>query len=206
MIKALILLIIQIVAIQAFAQISSRDSIYFQGKYYKPGEYEKAKAEYDRYNFEGRFMPGIGYGYYHPAKSDSIGDFHGISVKYLFYRDVSQNENSGPSHLTFYGKFCLFNSSQDNVSQVFIYSLGIDLSFEKNPHRNFCIPYFGLEVGGLSQKSYGTTIQFTPTIGLHLLSKKNFTMDLCGGYIYPVRNFEDLAGWYGDLNVNFVLW
>jgi hypothetical protein len=204
--KIFLLIFVLSLVFQAHAQVSAKDSIYFKGEYYKPEEYKKVKTEYDKYNFDERFMPGIGYGFFQPAKSDSIGAFHGITVKYLFYRDVSQNDDSGPSHLTFYAKLCLLNSTKNNISQVFLYAAGIDLSFEKNPHRYFCIPYFGLELGGLSQKSYGTTIQFTPTVGLHLFSKKNFTMDLCGAYVYPVRNFEVLAGFYGDLNINFVLW
>jgi hypothetical protein len=204
--KIVFILLTQIIVYQAYAQIDSRDSIYFQGRYYKPDEYRNAKNEYDKYNFDKRFMPGIGYSYFKPAKSDSIGNFDGITVKYLFYRDVSQNQDPGPSHLTFYAKLSLLKSSEANFSQIFLYSMGLDLSFEKDPHRYYFIPFFGLEVGGLSQKSYGTTIQFTPTVGLHLISKKNFTLDFSGGYVYPVKNFEHLAGWYGDLCVNFVLW
>jgi len=204
--KIVLLALIQTFVFQIIAQVNSSDSIYFQGKYYKPEEYKSVKNEYDKYNFDKRFMPGIGYGFFQPSKSDSIGSFHGIAVKYLFYRDVSQNQDPGPSHFTFYSKLSLFNSTQDNISQIFLYSIGIDLSFEKNPHRYYFIPFFGLEMGGLSQKSYGTTIQFTPTFGLHMISRKNFTIDFCGGYVYPVRNFEHLAGLYGDLCVNFVLW
>jgi len=200
------LLLIQLIAISLFSQVKSQDSIYFRGKYYKPDEYKIVKSEYNKYNFDERFMPGVGYGFYQPAKADSIGSFHGVSVKYLFLRDVSQNENSGPSHIDFYAKFNLLNSLEDNISQVFLYSLGVDLSFEKNPQRYAFIPYFGLEIGGLSQKSYGTTIQFTPTAGVHLLSKRNISVDLSAGYIYPVKNFEALAGWYGDICLNFVLW
>jgi hypothetical protein len=201
-----IILICQLIVINSLAQIEKKDSVYFRGDYYSTADYEKVKADYDKYNFDERFMPGIGYGYYLPAKSDSIGAFHGISVKYLIFRKVSQNTNPGPSHLDFYAKFNLLNSMEDNISQVFIYSLGLDLSFEKNPKRFFLIPYFGLELGGLSQKSYGTTIQFTPTVGFHIYSKKNISIDLTTGYVYPVRNFETLAGWYSDICLNFVLW
>jgi hypothetical protein len=204
--KIVFIMLIQMFVVQIFGQISSGDSVYFRGKYYQSAEYEKVKADYDKYNFDKRFMPGIGYGFFLPAKSDSIGAFHGVSVKYLFYRNVSQNKDPGPSHVDFYAKLNLLNSMKDNISQVFLYSLGVDLSFEKNPQRFFFIPYFGLEIGGLSQKSYGSTIQFTPTVGLHLFSKKNISVDLTAGYVYPVKNFETFAGWYGDFCLNFVLW
>ena len=199
-------IVFQLIMFSLFSQVKAQDSIYFNGKYYNPDEYKDVKKEYDRYNFDERFMPGIGYGFYQPSKSDSIGSFYGVVVKYLFYREVSQNERSGPSHIDFYSKLGLLNSTEGDISQVFLYSLGIDLSFEKDPHRYFFIPYFGLEMGGLSQKSYGTSIQFTPTAGVHLISKKNLTVDLSGGYVYPIKNFEHLAGWYSDICLNFVLW
>jgi hypothetical protein len=204
--KILYLILIQSIILNLTAQITKKDSVYFKGQYYSAEEYKSVKENYDRYNFDERFMPGLGYGYYLPTKADSIGSFRGVTVKYLFYRDVSQNINPGPSHVTVYAKLCLLSSSVKTIEKVFLYSAGIDLSFEKNPKRFFFVPYFGFEVGGLSQKSYGTTIQFTPTAGLHLISKKNFVVDLCGGYVYPIRNFEYLAGWYGDLSLNFVLW
>jgi hypothetical protein len=187
------------------AQVYQGDSVYYQGRYYKIEEYKKIKAEYDRYNFDKRFLPGMGYGYYQPAKADSVGSYSGITVKYLFFRDVSQNDTPGPSHVSVYSKLCLFKNNKQ-VGQVFIYSAGLDMSFERNPQRFFFIPYFGLEVGGLSQKLYGSTIQFTPTLGLHIISKKNLTLDFCGGYIYPIKIFEHQAGWYADLNLNFVFW
>lgn len=205
--RLIVRMLMVLVFLVKFIDVNAQnDSVYFQGKYYKPDEYKKVKVEYEKYNFDERFMPGIGYGFYQPAKSDSIGSFHGVVVKYLIYREVSQNESSGPSHVDFYAKLSLLNSLEENIEQVFLYSLGLDLSFEKNPQRFFFIPYFGLEVGGLSQKTYGTTIQFTPTIGVHLLSKKNISLDMCAGYVYPIKNFEALAGWYGDISFNFVLW
>jgi len=199
---SILILISQITLFHIAAQSRYTDSTYLKGRYYSAEDLVKAK----KYIFDDRFMPGIGYSYFQPSKSDSIGVFHGVAVKYLLYRNVTMNENSGPSHWTIYTKFNLLSSTKENISQIFLYSLGVDLSFEKDPHRYYFIPYFGLEIGGLSQKSYGTTIQFTPSAGVHLISKKNFTLDATGGYIYPIRNFETLAGWYGDLCFNFVLW
>lgn len=203
--KLLLLLFVQLIAIQISGQVK-RDSIYYKGKYYNKADYERAKSDYEKFNFDERFMPGAGYGFYVPAKSDSIGIFSGVVVKYLLFRDVSQNDDPGPSHVDFYAKLGLFNSNEDAINQVFLYSAGLDLSFEKDPHRYFFIPYFGLEIGGLSQKSYGTTIQFTPTFGVHLFSKPNISIDLNAGYVYPIKNFEHLSGWYGDICLNFVLW
>ena len=84
--------------------------------------------------------------------------------------------------------------------------MGLDLSLEKNPKRNFLIPYFGLEAGGLTHKSLGTTIQFSPLAGLHVLSTKNLFINLHAGQVYTARNIDMLQGWFAQATVNFSLW
>ncbi len=168
---------------------------------FRLGEEENKKT-----NFETYFMPGVGYTYYQPIAQDSLGSFAGFTIEYLIYGQNKQNERSGPSHVRFYSKLNILKSSKENISSMFMYALGLDLSIEKNPKRNFLVPYFGLEFGGLSQKSVGSTVQFTPLLGIHLLSQKNFFLNVRGGYVYPVSNFETLQGWFGQVGLNFSLW
>lgn len=192
----------------ALAQNSNArgDSLLYQGRWYAPTAYEQAKKAYEKSNFETWFMPGLGYTYYFPKGNKNIGAFSGLTVEYLIYADVDQNDNPGPSHVRFYSKLNILKSDKTDVDGIFMYTLGLDLSLEKNPNRNWLIPYFGLEMGGLSQKTYGSCLQFTPTFGVHALSRKNLFINLHGGYVYPLRNFEVLQGWYGQLGVNFALW
>lgn len=160
----------------------------------------------DNKNFERFFMPGLGYTYYQPKGVDSIGRFSGVSIEYLIYAGVTQNDKSGPSHVRFYTKLNILNSDKEDVSSMFMYTLGLDLSLEKNPKREFLIPYFGLEFGGLSQKQLGGSIQFTPTLGVHILAKKNLFIGLRTGYVCSLSDFETLQGWFGQAGVNFALW
>ena len=184
------------------------DSIYSQevDKYFSPSDYKIFKENYDKINYETTFMPGIGYTFFQPKASDSIGLFTGIAVEYLIFAKVSQNDKRGPSHIRFYTKLNILNSNKKDINSMFSYALGLDLSIEKNPKRSFLIPYFGLEFGGLSQKKFGTCIQFIPTLGIHILSKKNIFINLHTGYVYPVSNFEMLQGWFGQAGINFALW
>jgi hypothetical protein len=182
------------------------DSILFQGTYYSVEEYEIAKATYDKMNYSTTFMPGVGYALYQPNLNDTLGLFSGIVVEYLLYAKVGQNDNPGPSHVRLYSKLNILQSDKKKISPVFLYALGLDLSLEKNPKRTFLIPYFGLEVGGLSQKQYGSSLIFYPTVGLHLLSRRNVFINLHGGYIYPISNFETLRGWSVLAGLNFALW
>jgi hypothetical protein len=156
--------------------------------------------------FETWFMPGLGYSIYQPKQRDSTGQFSGLTVDYLIYANVDQNDDPGPSHVRVYSKLNIMNSDRKSINSMFMYTIGLDLSLEKNPKRQFLIPYFGVEMGGISQKQFGSGIQFTPTFGLHLLSKKNMFINVHGGYVYPIRNFEMLQGWYGQAGLNFALW
>ncbi len=167
---------------------------------------KKPAPGYSNSNFESAFVPGVGYTYYQTTAPDSTGVFNGISVEYLIYAKVFQNDKPGPSHVRFYSKLIMLKSDKSDVTDMFSYSLGISMSVEKNPKRTVMVPYFGLEFGGLSQKSWGTTAQFTPTLGCHLVSRRNLFINVQGGYVYPVSNFDILQGWNVSAGVNFALW
>lgn len=192
---------------QYFSQVyNPSDSLYFKGNYYNQVEYDKAIAHDAKFNFETYFMPGLAYTVFQPKASDSLGLFSGLAVEYLIYSKVEQNDESGPSHVRWYSKLNILNSDKKEINSMFMYTIGLDLSLEKNPKRNYLVPYFGLEFGGMTQKQLGSTVQFTPTLGVHLLSKKNIFLNIHGGYIYPLRNFEMQQGWFAQAGLNFALW
>lgn len=157
-------------------------------------------------NWKTWFMPGLGYCVYQPKLSDSLGVFSGLTIEYLIYGQVHKNDKPGPSHVRFYGKLNILPSSKEDVNSMFLYTLGLDLSLEKNPKRDYLVPYFGLEFGGISQKQLGTTAQFTPTLGVHIVSKRNLFINIQAGYLYPFNDFEERQGWMLQAGANFALW
>jgi hypothetical protein len=167
---------------------------------------QKPMDKDEKLNFETYFMPGGGYSYFMPKGVDSVGNWSGVTIDYLFYAKVEQDDDPGPSHVRWYGKLSIMNSDKEGMKDMFLYSAGVDLSLEKNPTRNFLVPYFGLEFGGVSQKQLGSTVQFTPTVGLHILSHQNLFINVYGGYNYPIKNFDLLQGWYAQAGLNFALW
>ena len=185
-----------------------KDSIYYKGKYYLTTDpsYKEEHLKWEKVNFETAFMPGLSYSHFVPKKTDSTGNFSGFAVEYLLFAKIYQNPKSGPSHVRWYARFNMLRSDKKGISDMFNYALGLSLSIEKNPNRVLFIPYFGLEFGGLSQSKWGTTAAFTPTLGLHLVSKKNLFVNFQGGYVYPITNFDMLQGWNFQCGVNFALW
>jgi len=207
--KTLLLILLTTVIVAGInAQEIKKDSIFFKNRYYysTDPDYEKIRTDFMKLNFESWFMPGLGYTYYRPKASDSTGVFNGIAVNYLIYAKMYQNNKPGPSHVRFYTKLSIVKSDKSEINDLFCYSLGLSFSFEKNPKRAYLVPFFGLEFGGLSQSQWGTTGQFTPTMGLHIISKRNLFINLQGGYVYPITNFDILQGLFLEAGVNFALW
>lgn len=194
--KNILFIVFTFLAVQGMAH---KDSIWVDGRFVNANQVSNSE-------FESWFMPGGGYHYYMPSATDSLGTFSGIAVEFVIYTKVDQNDNPGPSHIRWYTKFNLNNSSRENISDLFFYSMGISLSLEKNPKRSYLIPYFGLETGGISHKLFGTTLNFTPLAGIHLVASRKLFVNIHGGYQYPVRNFEYLQGWFGYAGINFALW
>ena len=170
------------------------------------------KAQYNSTNnytgeeWETYFMPGAGYHSYFPDLSDSLGYFQGISIEYLIAAWIHKNDNHGPSHGRVYTKVNFMKSSKENINDIFYLALGLDLSIERNPKRDFLIPYFGLELGGMIQKQFGSLLAITPTFGVHIYSSQNMFVNLTGGYVYPTKSLEELRGYTIQFSVDFSLW
>jgi len=164
------------------------------------------KKKIDNAEFERAFMPGGGYNVYIPKGKDSLGILSGAVIEFLFYAKVAQNDDSGPSHVRLYGKLNVLNSNKKNISDFLLYSVGLNMSLERNPKRTFLIPYFGLEMGGISNKTFNSTLQFTPTLGVHLLSRQNIFINAQAGYMYPIKNFELMRGTNLQIGLNFSFW
>jgi hypothetical protein len=185
---------------------SHGDSIWLNEKYYSPKDYPFAKAAYDKSHYISYFLPGALYTYYQPNAQDSLGTFSGITIEYVVFAQMHDDENHGPALSRMYFKLSILNSTRTDIKSMFTYSMGFDLSLERNPKRQFLIPFFGFEVGGLAQKQLGGILQFTPTFGMHLLALQNLYITVRGGYQYSLSNFDMLKGWVGQAGIDFVLW
>ena len=90
---------------------------------------------YKKYNYELYAMPGIGYVQYHFAGQDSLGHYSGMFVEYLIWAKSHQNNEFGPSHVKIYTRFNLNKSSRSEMSRMYMYSAGVQLSIEKRVNK-----------------------------------------------------------------------
>ncbi len=193
------ILLLTIISIGNAQEISNSNVPESQIK--KAPEVKINKDEWETY-----FMPGAVFHLYVPEMQDSLGYFTGISVEYLIAAWIHKNENRGPSHGRIYTKVNFMKSSKKDIKDIFYWALGLDLSLERNPTRNYLIPYFGLEVGDMYQSQLGNIVTITPTLGVHLFTSQNLFVNLTGGYVYPSKHLEELRGYTAQLGVNFSLW
>jgi hypothetical protein len=155
---------------------------------------------------ESYFVPGGGYGIYMPKGLDTAGFYQGAIIEYLFYNKINQTDRWGPSHVRLYGKLQIMNGTSKEMKSLFAYNIGVDYSLERNPRRNVLIPYFGLEMGGISSKAYRTNFAFYPLAGIRFLAVKRVNIGASAMYAYPIKDFDVFRGWLAQATINFSLW
>lgn len=152
------------------------------------------------------FMPGGGYKTYIPKNSD-FGVYHGFNTEFVIYARAKNkcSHYGGPARTKFYSSLSIMASTKSESRDIFFSNVGVNLSFEGKLDRNFLIPYFGLEVGGLYQRDY-SSFHFTPLAGIQLFSTKRIIWSAQGGYQYTTKFFDEYSGLSMSTTVNFLLW
>jgi hypothetical protein len=156
--------------------------------------------------WESFFLPGLQYVGYFPAAHARFGRFNGAAFELVVGSWVHATDARGPSHGRVYVDLALLDSDRAGADRAFAYTLGLDLSLERNPWRRWLIPVFGVEVGGFHQRETGSFFTATPFAGAHLFSTRNVFVTVTGGYVFSGRNIDELGGWRLRAGVNAVLW
>jgi hypothetical protein len=149
--------------------------------------------------------PGAGYSVYIPTDQAALGIFHGISTQFIWY---TTNNNSGraPSNFQLYTRVGILKSSKDSVGGLISYVTGATFSFERNVHRAFFVPYFGIELGGLNHRGLGNGFQIAPLLGVQLISTPYVAFNAQASYTYSTREFDRLSGMQATATLNFFFW
>lgn len=141
------------------------------------------------------FMPGLRFSSYFPRSNERLGNLYGSSIDLVLVTWARQNQSRGPSHGRIYLALDLLDSNKAASSSMFLYGLGTTLSFERNPQRDFLIPTFTFEVGGLSKSGLGSKFIVTPALGLFLWTRENVHLTADAGYVLTTSSLlDDLRG------------
>lgn len=173
---------------------------------YKPSE--KSSKSKNETEWEDWFMPGFGYKVFSPKNSDSLGTYKGYVTEFVIYAKARKGESkwgSGPSRVKTYGNLAILASDKSEVKDIFYANLGLNLSFEGKSNRNYLLPYFGIETGGMFQRDF-SSYHFTPVGGLQIISTKKLLWNVQMGYQYTTRYFDEFSGVLASSSLNFLLW
>ncbi|HAN76268.1 MAG TPA: hypothetical protein DCQ31_00100 [Bacteroidales bacterium] len=163
---------------------------------------QTADSEWDDY-----FMPGIGYKMFVPKNIAELGTYKGVMTEFVIYARAkgSKSTYSGPARFKTYANLCIMSGDSELSKDIFYSNLGLNLSFEANTNRQFAIPYFGIELGGLFRRDF-STFHFTPIAGIQLVSSRTVIWNIQGGYQYTVKRFDEYSGYLISSTLNILLW
>lgn len=150
-------------------------------------------------------QPGVGAAGYFPRDPEA-GGFFGGSLRLSLLSWIHRSEAPGPGYGRIYIGGELLKSSEPELSAMFSYGVGFEVSFERNPTRTVLIPMYGLELGGLVHDELGSPFQLTPFGGLELFGDADVSLSARGGYRVVPARFERLSGAHLGLSLDAHLW
>lgn len=164
------------------------------------------QSQYKKDEWGSFLLPGAGYSLYAPRDRGTWGTFHGVSLEVLIAAWIHRNDNRGPSHGRIYINAELLSSTHSQVSLLFGYAAGFSLSLERNPHRKWLLPHYGIDVGGIIHDTLGTHFQTSPYLGLHVYSSPNVFINARFGYRLVPNQIERLGGWHFNVSADLSVW
>ncbi len=151
-------------------------------------------------------LPGVQAVSYWPRQSIDTGGYQGASVECLGIAWAHRNNKHGPSHGRVYLDLDLLFPTSGHGGNLYAYTIGTDLTVERNPSRRFLLPYFGAEVGGIHSAALGDYFVAIPYAGLHLWADRSAWVNVSGGYVLPGRNLDRLSGAFAKAGLDLSFW
>jgi hypothetical protein len=133
------------------------------------------------------------------------GTFFGGGLEVILMSWSDNSEAFGPSQGRVRIDVGLFEGTMDAGSLV-MYRMGTQLAFERNASRDYLIPYFAGDFGGLWTEATGRRWFADAGLGLYLLYRRNVVIDVEVTGVLPFREPERLAGITSRLGLSFSLW
>lgn len=94
----------------------------------------------------------------------------------------------------------------DMDTTLVMYRTGAQVAFERNASRAFLIPYFAADFGGLWSDATGRRWFVDGGLGVYVVHRRSFILDLEATGVLPFRGADDLAGVAARLALSFALW
>lgn len=140
------------------------------------------------------------------APSDAMGTWLGGGVQIVLFTWSDNSDRFGPGQGKIFFDIGALSSSEDGAGTMVKYRGGANVSFERNASRSWVIPYFGATVGGMHEDTLGRRAFIEGLLGAHLWYTANVIFDVEGGYLFPFKDADDLAGVTAQATLSVSLW
>jgi hypothetical protein len=150
------------------------------------------------------FMPsGIGVAY---MPGGTLGNWFGGGVEIVTLTWGDSSPAFGPSHGKLRMDFGLLTSTAEGQGLMVQYRGGVQVSFEKNPSRNWLIPYFQFDAGALWVRALGSEGFVDAGVGAYLYYSPRLIFDVGGGWVIPFSDADLLHGPTAHVALGISLW
>jgi hypothetical protein len=163
-----------------------------------------AAGEARAHDWVNGLKPGARYSFYQPVQSD-LGAFHGVSLEGLLVDWAAPGDDVGAGFGRVYFAMDLLYSTR-GIGTLESYGGGLAMSLERNPMRDFLIPYYAIEIGGLTHRLTGKEFAVQPFMGFYILAYRRLTLDLAAGYLLTVGHFHELSGLRARAGLTISFW
>lgn len=148
-------------------------------------------------------LPTVYGGMYAPHEGKS---FFGGGVEAVLLAWSDNSQAFGPSQGRIRADIGLFSSSAMDSGTLVMYRTGAQVSFERNASRDFAIPYFAFDFGGLYSDATGRRWFLDGGIGMYLLHRRGVIIDVEATGLLPFHDADQIAGVTSRLALSFALW
>jgi hypothetical protein len=148
--------------------------------------------------------PGARYSFHQPLQSD-LGSFHGVAIEGVLVDWAAPGDDVGSGLGRLYFTMDLLYSTR-GAGTLQSYAGGLSFSMERDPMRDFLIPFYAIEIGGLTHPLTGKEFAVQPWMGFYVLAYRRLTLDLAAGYLLTIGHFRELHGLRARAGLTVSFW
>lgn len=188
-------------ALGMLATLATLDSGTAHAKCPESGSPDRSVCQY----WSALLTPGV-FGLAYVPGDGALGPWYGGGVRLAVYTWSDNAVAFGPSQGKFLLDFGLLGSGADDTGTMALFRAGFHLSIEGNASRSWLIPYYGGNLGRLSEDTLEVNWFAEAVLGVHALYLQNVRIDVEGGYVLPFSEIDVMRGPMVQLSAAVLLW
>jgi hypothetical protein len=140
------------------------------------------------------------------APNNGGGPWYGGGLEAVLLAWSDNSAAFGPSQGRLRFDIGALGSGTMATGTMVMYRGGAQVSLERNASRDWLIPYFNVDIGGLWTRATGSRAFVDGGFGVYVLHRRSTIVDVEVDGLLPFRDPSELGGLRSQLAVSFALW